>query len=50
MVIVDVPVLPLATLRLLGEAERLKFGPGFTVRLIVMEWVRLPEVPVIVMV
>ena len=49
-VIVDVPVLPLATLRLLGEAERLKFGPGFTVRLIVVVCVRLPEVPVTVMV
>ena len=35
MVIVDVPVLPRATLRLLGDAERLKFGPGFTVRAIV---------------
>jgi len=27
MVIVDVPVLPRATLRLLGDAERLKFRP-----------------------
>ncbi len=36
MVIVDVPVLPRATLRLLGDAERLKFGPGFTVRAIVV--------------
>ena len=48
MVIVDVPVLPRATLRLLGDAERLKFGPGFTVRAIVVVCVRLPDVPVIV--
>jgi hypothetical protein len=33
IVIVDVPVLPRATLRLLGEAERLKFCRAFTVRL-----------------
>ena len=39
MVIVDVPVLPRAILRLLGEAERLKFGwaAAFTVRLTVVE-------------
>ena len=48
MVIVDVPVLPRATLRLLGDAERLKFGPGFTVRAIVVVCVKLPDVPVIV--
>ncbi|PYU71580.1 MAG: hypothetical protein DMG49_09160 [Acidobacteria bacterium] len=30
MVTVDVPMLPRATLRLLGDAERLKFGPGVT--------------------
>src|SRR6267378_3615553 len=48
MVIVDVPVLPRATLRLLGDAERLKFGPGFTVRAIVVVCVRPPDVPVIV--
>ena len=47
-VIVDVPVLPRATLRLLGDAERLKFGPGFTVRAIVVVCVRPPDVPVIV--
>jgi hypothetical protein len=47
-VIVDVPVLPRATLRLLGDAERLKFGPGFTVRAIVVACVRPPDVPVIV--
>ena len=47
-VIVDVPVLPRATLRLLGDAERLKFGPGFTVRTIVVVCVRPPDVPVIV--
>ena len=48
MVIVDVPVLPRATLRLLGDAERLKFGPGFTVRAIVVVCVRPPDVPAIV--
>jgi hypothetical protein len=47
-VIVDVPVLPRATLRLLGDAERLKFGPGFTVRAIVVVCVKLPDVPVVV--
>ena len=47
-VIVDVPVLPRATLRLLGDAERLKFGPGFTVRAIVVVCVRPPDVPAIV--
>jgi len=38
MVIVEVPVLPRATLRLLGEAERLKFcwPAAFTVRLTVV--------------
>src|SRR6267378_2558372 len=48
MVIVDVPVLPRATLRLLGDAERLKFGPGFTVRAIVVVCVSPADVPVIV--
>jgi hypothetical protein len=48
IVIVDVPVLPRATLRLLGDAERLKFGPRFTVRAIVAVCVRPPDVPVIV--
>ena len=48
MVIVLVPVLPRATLRLLGDAERLKFGPRFTVRAIVVVCVRPPDVPVIV--
>ena len=35
-------------LRLLGDAERPKSGPAFTVRATVVVWVRLPEVPVIV--
>src|SRR6267143_354608 len=48
MVIVDVPVLPRATLRLLGDAEKLKLGTGFTVRAIVAVCVRPPDVPVIV--
>ena len=33
-----------------GEAEMEKFGvaPGFTTRVTIVEWVRLPLVPVIV--
>src|SRR6202034_74308 len=38
---------PWTTLRLLGDAERLKFGTVIT-RLIVALWVKLPEVPVTV--
>jgi len=48
MVIVDVPVLPRATFRLLGDAERLKFGPEVTVRAIVVVCVKPPDVPAIV--
>jgi len=47
MVIVLVPVLPRATLRLLGDAERLKFGPGVTARAIVVVCVKPPDVPVV---
>jgi hypothetical protein len=47
-VMVLAPVFPRATLRLLGDAERLKFGPAFTVRAIVVVCVRPPDVPVIV--
>jgi len=48
MVIVDVPLLPRATLRLLGDAERLKFGPGVTARAIAVVCVKPPDMPVIV--
>jgi hypothetical protein len=41
------PLFPWTTLRLLGDAERLKFGTMIT-RLIVAVWVKLPEVPVTV--
>jgi hypothetical protein len=41
------PLFPWATLRLLGDAERLKFGTVIT-RPIVAVWVKLPEVPVTV--
>jgi hypothetical protein len=33
---VTVPLAPRATLRLVGEAESVKFGPALTVRLIVV--------------
>jgi hypothetical protein len=39
---------PCARFRLFGEAERVKLGVAFTVRLIVVVLVKLPEVPVIV--
>jgi hypothetical protein len=41
------PLFPWATLRLLGDAERLKFGT-MIVRPIVAVWLKLPEVPVTV--
>lgn len=47
-VIVLVPLLPRLMLKLLGEAERVKSGAAFTVREIVVELVRLPDVPVMV--
>ena len=43
--IVDVPDLPRRTVRLLGKADRLKFGPGVTVKVTVVVCVRPPEVP-----
>ena len=51
-VIVELRELPRGTFKLVGEAERLKFGcPAvFTVRLTVVVCDRLPDVPVIVMV
>jgi hypothetical protein len=50
MAIVDVPVLPRATLTLLGDAERLKFcwPAAFTVRLTVVVCDKPGDVPVIV--
>jgi hypothetical protein len=39
---------PCAIVRLPGETERLKLGGAFTVSAIVVEWLRLPEVPVMV--
>ena len=48
IVIVLVPLAPWVILRLLGDAERVKFGGAVTMRLIVVVFVKLPEVPVIV--
>jgi hypothetical protein len=47
-VIVLVPLEPCAMVRLLGEAERVKFGGGFTVRESVVELDRFPDEPVMV--
>jgi hypothetical protein len=47
-VIVFAPVAPRVMLRLLDDADKAKFPAGFTVRLIVVEFVKLPEVPVMV--
>src|SRR5260370_37230107 len=46
-----VPLAPWITVRLLGNAERVKSGTGagaFTVRLTVVVGLRVPEVPVVV--
>ena len=45
-----VPLAPCMTLRVLGEAERAKFGTrtAVTVRLMVVVFVKLPEIPVMV--
>ena len=43
-----VPLLPRAIVKLFGEAFRAKFPNGFTVSVIVVVALRLPEVPVIV--
>ena len=48
MLIVLVPLVPCSTLKLLGEAEMVKLGDAVTVRLMVVVWVMLPEVPVMV--
>src|SRR6266849_4460818 len=44
------PLAPCVTVRLLGDAERLKSGmaAAITVRLSVAVWVKLPEIPVMV--
>jgi hypothetical protein len=42
------PFAPLATVSVVGDAERLKLCARVTVRLIVVVWVRLPDVPVMV--
>ena len=47
-VTVSAPLAPCVMLTLFGDADRLKSGAAFTVRLTVVVWVRLPEVPVIV--
>ncbi len=49
-VMVLVPFVPWSTLRLLGDAEIVKFatGTGFTVRETVVVFVKLPDVPVMV--
>jgi hypothetical protein len=48
MVIVLALPLPCTTLKLLGEAEIEKLGEFVTVKLIVVVWVMLPDVPVTV--
>jgi hypothetical protein len=40
--------LPWVTLRMFGDADKVKFGMGVTVRLITVVWVKVPDVPVIV--
>lgn len=49
-VIVEEPLLPCVTLKLLGEADREKFGVAvaFTVNEIDVVWLSVPETPVIV--
>ena len=48
IVIVLVPLLPCATVKVLAEAVSVKFPNAFTVSLSVVVTLRLPEVPVIV--
>ena len=47
-VIVLTPLAPRWIVRLFGDAERVKFPCGFTVREIVVVFVKLPDVPVMV--
>jgi len=46
--IVLLPLLPCATVRLVGEADSEKFGAAVTVSVMLVVWVRLPLVPVMV--
>jgi hypothetical protein len=48
MVIVLVPLLPCSTVTVSGEAVRLKFPNAFTVSVMVVDALNLPEVPLIV--
>jgi hypothetical protein len=48
IVIVLVPLVPCTRLKLPGDAEMVKLGAAVTVRLIVVVWVMLPDVPVMV--
>lgn len=50
MVTVILPDAPRLTVRVVGDAEMVKFGAGagFTTRVTVVEWTRLPLVPVMV--
>lgn len=41
-----VPFAPCIKLRLLGDAERVKFPVGFTMSVIVVWFVKLPDVPI----
>jgi hypothetical protein len=47
-VMVLLALLPCVTETLAGDAESVKFGAAFTVRVTVVVWLKLPEVPVIV--
>jgi hypothetical protein len=47
-VIVLVALAPCRTVRLLGDTERVKFGGPVTVRVIVVVFVKLPDVPLMV--
>ena len=48
MVMLDLPLVPRTTLKVEGEAERLKFGPEVTVKEIVVVLVRLAQTPLMV--
>jgi len=47
-VMVLLPLFPWVTVRLDGAADNVKFGAAFTVRVTVVVWLKLPDVPVIV--
>ena len=47
-VMVLVPLLPCVIVKLAGEAESEKLGAGLTVKLTVVVWLKLPDVPVMV--